>query len=222
MKFYNSFSSRLSILLDSKTDTDSMKEIIANDVGFGYTFSDATLTISGPNLVVENLKYLRNTVVHIIHFVNNCNRRLAASKMSRFQARIQPRTQPESTVNEDHSFDNPLQKILKDVLSSINNTKAYLTTLGNQIIGFEKQFTAEMEERNQALNAYRLIVFEKEKERIAALALVSCQACGWLRMGTTEKVGQRGPLSTALRPAWTVLRRSLLFFFADPRQVSFS
>jgi hypothetical protein len=65
----------------------------------------------------------------------------------------------------------------------------------------------------------RTVLFRKERERLNALAIVSCQATGWLRIGSSQRIGQRGMMSWNLLPRWAVLRRSLLLLYPSPAQV---
>jgi hypothetical protein len=67
----------------------------------------------------------------------------------------------------------------------------------------------------------RTVLFRKERERLNALALVSCQATGWLRIGSSQRIGQRGMMSWNLWPKWAVLRRSLLLLYPSPALVRF-
>lgn len=77
-----------------------------------------------------------------------------------------------------------------------------------------------LSEKQSQLNKIRYVVFEKEKERIGAIALVSSQVVGWVRVGGLNTSGQRAQSSAFLWPHFAVLRNTLLFLFESEKEVS--
>ena len=72
------------------------------------------------------------------------------------------------------------------------------------------------------IDTLRYELFSGERCRIAALALISSQVTGWLRMGGTHTYGQRVSAVTTMWRYYFVLRKSLLIVLSAPGDVSMS
>lgn len=66
------------------------------------------------------------------------------------------------------------------------------------------------------LERIKILLFLLERQRTAALALVSARVCGWIRMGASNVNGQRITTSTNLWRYWAVLRKNLLIISERP------
>jgi len=77
-----------------------------------------------------------------------------------------------------------------------------------------------LEQQQQKIGFLRYEVFCRERDRIAALALVSSQTTGWLKMGGTHMYGQRLSGVTTMWRYYVVLHKSLLIMYSSPGQVS--
>eukprot|EP00957_Ditylum_brightwellii_P027726 2095538-Ditylum_brightwellii.AAC.1 len=72
------------------------------------------------------------------------------------------------------------------------------TSLGNN----KHESLSDDVKRQRELDRLQSLVFLKERQRIAALALLSSQTSGWIRMGGTCHMGQRTATTTTLWRYW--------------------
>ena len=77
-----------------------------------------------------------------------------------------------------------------------------------------------LEQQQKRIGFLRYDVFTRERDRIAALALVSSQMTGWLKIGGSHVYGQRLSGVTTMWRYYTVLHKSLLILYPSPGQVS--
>ena len=98
---------------------------------------------------------------------------------------------------------------VRDAKDSLNKVHSFLRSYGISVGGlFEKM--------QNYLDLLRFEAFQKEKDRLAAVALVSNQATGWLRLGSPTRTGQRGGITSTLWPYWAVLRKGLILVYSAP------
>lgn len=213
---FHSFDSHLSVLMTHVKDNQIAEEVLGEEVKLGYSFADSKLSILAIDCVaVEDLSILDKTVTLLKDFANRCN---LISSHAINPMRI--RSQRASKMELLSESANPLKHSLKDAVASVSKAKMSLISMCDKIASYQKKVMFELQQRRCDIDALQILMFTKEKERISALALVSCQACGWLRLGSAQKIGQRGLLHSVLWPNWSVLRRLLLILYSDPQQVS--
>ena len=75
-----------------------------------------------------------------------------------------------------------------------------------------------LEQQQQKIGFLRYEVFSRERDRIAALALVSSQMSGWLKMGGTHVYGERLSGVTTMWRYYAVLHKSLMILYSSPGQ----
>ncbi len=75
-----------------------------------------------------------------------------------------------------------------------------------------------LKQQQQKIGFLRYEVFSRERDRIAALALVSSQISGWLKMGGTHEYGQRLTGVTTMWRYYVVLHKSLMILYSSPGQ----
>ena len=71
------------------------------------------------------------------------------------------------------------------------------------------------------LERAKTLLFLLERQRTAALSLVSARVCGWIRFGASNVSGQRIITATNLWRYWAVLRKNLLIICDRPGGAKF-
>ncbi len=105
-------------------------------------------------------------------------------------------------------------------LDAIRSCQSLLERVKGSLEAQSLVWRQALDEKQSELNKIRYVVFEKERDRIGALALVSAQVAGWVRVGGYHMSGQRTQSSATLWPHFAVLRSSLLFLFESEKDVS--
>ena len=105
---------------------------------------------------------------------------------------------------------------VKDADAALSNGRSLFEKLQFTIEKHDVEMRRALQKRQEAVEQLQIEVFLKEKSRLAALALVSCQAAGWIRVGGMHVFGQRTPSTSTMWKYHAVLRKSLLILYAGP------
>jgi N-terminal region of Chorein or VPS13/PH domain len=71
-------------------------------------------------------------------------------------------------------------------------------------------------QRDDDLEASKIALFVKERERMGFLSLLSSQVAGWIRVGGRHRTGQRIAKKTLVWPHYAVLRNELIILYSSP------
>lgn len=199
---------------------DAQVATLVESFDTGYTFELSKLHVnSGEKLLLNDLGELDGFLV--------CGKSLSqrgkslAAKMSRALMSVRrPGTPREKdVVNGDRSS---IEIACSSTASCVLTAKSSMRAASELILAEYSRLHERLKTKNDQLLQMKRLLFESEKQRLAALALVASQATGWLRIGSSQRIGQRGLLAWNLWPQWAVLCRSLLITFSSPNQVSTS
>jgi len=102
--------------------------------------------------------------------------------------------------------------------SSLRQGRIYVEKFFRELQVYDSGMRTCIREKEEEIHRLRAQIFLKERSRTAALALVSCQAAGWLRVGGMHIAGQRAPTVANMWRYYAVLRKSLLILYSGPGQ----
>ena len=85
---------------------------------------------------------------------------------------------------------------------------------------YEKEVRVAISRQAEQVAQLQRKLFEAERSRFAALALMSSRVAGWIRTGGVHRTGQRVARKSTLWPSWAVLRKNLLILYSSPGDVS--
>ena len=126
---------------------------------------------------------------------------------------------PEKGVSElDKTQAVPAEIAAREATSSISTVQTLLASLeiAASSLGKADPNLNDKVRHHDKLERAKVLIFLLERQRAAALSLVSARVCGWIRMGATNVNGQRIVSSTNLWRYWAVLRKNLLIISDRP------
>lgn len=126
---------------------------------------------------------------------------------------------PDSKANV-HIDESPVALACLDSAICIQSAVDLIRQLAEKTYSYHKTVDRQIQGLDWDNQELKKMVFQKEKDRLAVLAMLSFQTSGWLRLGAAQRTGQRGLFSSTLWPQWAVLRRSLLVIYKNPGTVS--
>lgn len=109
--------------------------------------------------------------------------------------------------------------VVEDAEHSLQRGRHALERLKHALELHDADMRSKLRRKEEEIGRLRVQVFLKERSRVAALALVSCQAAGWLRLGGVHMHGERTPSTASMWRYHAVLRKSLLIFYSGPGKV---
>jgi hypothetical protein len=172
-------------------------------------------------LSFQDTKRLRDCFRFVRRFASRCiaiyfhlKGRLAAL---RNQVQLNGSTEKHRDAKQFH---NPIENTCSDIEQSIRFVRELLVRICREIAKHELDQQAVLRQKDETLEKLQALVFSKEKERVAAVALASSHLAGWLRMGGTHQSGQRVAATSTLWSFWAVLRKEMLILFSGPGNVS--
>ena len=121
---------------------------------------------------------------------------------------------PYTLPSEDTETSTTLQ-----TCDQIARTRQTLQGVHAELGDYEKDLRLVLIRKEEEIERLKQVVFTKEKERFAALALLSSSVAGWMRIGGVHRTGQRVARKSTLWPYWTVLRKDLIVMYASPSEV---
>eukprot|EP00934_Nitzschia_sp_Nitz4_P008098 Nitzschia sp. Nitz4//scaffold135_size62275//54221//61276//NITZ4_006357-RA/size62275-snap-gene-0.60-mRNA-1//-1//CDS//3329535584//8088//frame0 len=81
---------------------------------------------------------------------------------------------------------------------------------------YEVAVRMHVQSKQEEVGLLKERVFQKERDRLGALALLSSRCAGWIRVGGKHISGQRVARKSTLWPFWGVLRKDLLILYSGP------
>lgn len=201
-------------------DGNQFEEDLVEPFDFCYSYGDSKVSVlMSDDLSIRNVDKLEDFLVSILYFSDRCKEIAAHNAwiLNTFVSRVRGNGRD---AENSKPQENPISLACLSAVASLRSVKTWFRKM-NEILGaYDKWSQSQLAAKDKEIADLRLLVFWKEKERLAALALVSSEATGWLRLGTAQRSGQRGLMSCMLWPHWAVLRRSFLILYAGPGQVS--
>lgn len=149
------------------------------------------------------------------------------AELASFLAAVkQPISGTEETPPNDAAAPAPLTPDVDEVpqlhrgtKTNILRTQLMLRRAHAELGKYEKEIRLALQQKKDELECLQRKVFEKEKDRFAALALLSSRVAGWIRTGGVHRTGQRVARKSTLWPYWAVLRKNLLILYTSPGEV---
>lgn len=218
----HSLKSRQSFLI-SKSDGSggAGEEVLVEPFDFGYSYGDKKISLlMSDDLSICDVDNLDDFFVVVFYSAGRWKE--FSTKTFTILNLLNSNTQNEdsdATIPEPQA--NPIILACSSTVASLRSFKTWFHKVNELTHASDKLSKSLLFARDKEIGDLRLLVFTKEKERLGALALISSEAAGWLRLGTAQRIGQRGMMSCMLWPHWSVLRRSLLMTYAGPGQVRF-
>ena len=215
--------------------TDSL--VAEFEISCSYHPSDIALSMGDTTLLVKSLGDLKH--LHCSLLAVKDEGRLAMNKIDAVLSSLTHVPRPQRAGQHGVEFGLSCEPAIKggdrDLSSTISRVHESSSAAGHSLRLLKQSFSRlrkisevhsvqlcdVLERQQRNISTLRYEVFSKERDRIAALALVSSQVTGWLRMGGTHTYGQRVPGVTTMWRYYAVLHKSLLILYSAPGQVSF-
>jgi hypothetical protein len=118
------------------------------------------------------------------------------------------------------SMNNCAHEAISDVDLCMAAGRRMLETLQRSVHSYNARIRGKILEQEKEIKRLNIQLFLKEQRCAGALALLSCQAAGWLRMGGTHMISERSPKTSSMWKYYAVLRKSLLILYSKPGKVS--
>jgi hypothetical protein len=217
--------------------TDSL--VSEFEISCSYRPSDVALSMGDTTLLVKNLDDLNHLyssllavedegrlVMSTIHAVVSCltyeprpQRVEKTAVESDMSGESEPQRKEPNIVDEGRS--SIASRVLESSSGAEGSFRLLKKSFGrlrevSEVHSVQLRDVLERQQRN--IDTLRYEIFSKERDRVAALALVSSQATGWLRMGGTHTYGQRVPGVTTMWRYYAVLHNLLLILYSSPGQ----
>lgn len=193
------------------------------DLGLTYGPHNIGLSMGDSTLSLQDLHNLRSLYSSIVAFVQRCNlmRRRVDSVTSALTR---------ERADQDRIFCSSKTRVLGgDILTgfvaadeaevSLQKGRNVLEHLKYLFEVHDAGMRSKIRTQESEIERLRLQVFLKERSRVAALSLVSCQAAGWLRVGGAHMTGERSQTISSMWRYHAVLRKSLLILYSGPGKV---
>jgi hypothetical protein len=196
------------------------------DVGLIYTPHSVNLSMGDSTLSVHDLAHMRNLHASVTGFIHRI--KLMKHRVNSLVSSLAVRRHVVQRLNKDEADDvadvrrlgnRNSNEVVQDADVSLLRGRRCLEQLVKLIEKQDIVMRTRMKNKQDAIDRLRIQVFLKEKDRLSALALLSCQAAGWLRVGGTHMTGERSPTTSNMWRFHAVLRKSLLILYASPGQV---
>lgn len=189
--------------------------VLINPFDIGLTYEAANMSLSMKNdLKVNDIRRIEGVLWRIQSLSNRCSN--YQNEVSNLLAKIR-KSAPvaKDIISEEKEESNEASS------SSIRATRMLVHKIQQELGSYEKELRSLILKKDSEAESLKIKIFEKEKERFGALALLSSRVAGWVRMGGYHRTGQRVARKSMMWPYWAVLRKDLLMLFSKPGEVSF-
>lgn len=180
-----------------------------------FTSFENTMSFDDLGWLQEYLHFLKRFAKRCIAIYFHLAARLASLKSKQQTV--------ESPSEEDQKSDqetSPVFSACWDVEQSIVSVRALLDGICETIENYERKQQHLFSLKTTELKRLQRLVFSKERERLAAIALLSSRVSGWVRMGGTHQSGQRIAASSTLWPYWAIMRKEMIVLYKAPGKVN--
>ena len=191
-------------------------DIVVPEFASGYSYANSRVLLEMPSgMAVDAVDQLDRFVFCMVDFRDRCVQTVIT--MSNILKTIRhSRTLSAGQTSFSGTSVNPVALACVNVSSSLQNVLSMVDTMNTKLKKYDEQVNLLLEEKEKVADKARLVSFMREKERLAALALVATQKTGWLRIGVASKTGQRACFTASLWPFWCSLRKGLLICYREP------
>ena len=221
--YYQNISSQQSLVSifskENVTETDLL--VHPFDIGLSYAAGEVKLAMKN-DLMISDIRKIEIFIGRIINLGDRCEDHY--SVMSNILQAIQKSTSAESekvlsTIGEKAKtqLTTSNERVPGNLIQS---TRAFVQRVHEELGLYEKQLRNVLSKKDAENESLKIQVFEKEKERFGALALLSSRVAGWIRIGGFHRTGQRVSRKSTMWPYWAVLRKDLLMLYTNPGEVS--
>ncbi|KAL7581501.1 hypothetical protein ACA910_022070 [Epithemia clementina (nom. ined.)] len=188
--------------------------VLPHDFSYIFTQSKARIEMN-EGLDIEGMEQFDDFVFCLRDFSSRFRRMSDNMKRVMVSLRIGGEDNGDLFANELDT-ENPENVVAVKTIASIRETKQVMTEMQYRVQRCENSVGSLFVKMQNCLDLHRFEAFQKEKDRMAALAIVSNQATGWLRLGSPGRTGQRGGITSTLWPYWAVLRKGFILIYNSP------
>jgi hypothetical protein len=195
-----------------------LDETLVDVFEFGYTYAKAKAFLSMKNdVTVENIEHVDGFISSLQQFTKTCAD--ISSTIAQSLSAVRRRRMMLKGAKSFSSGSDPVELACTNVVSSIRNVRDAMLRTNAALLRHQAAAQKSRNSHSEELSRLKIVLFKKERDRLNAIALVSSQVAGWLRIGSSQRIGQRGMMSWNLWPKWALLRRSLLILYPSQTQV---
>jgi hypothetical protein len=212
--------SKQSLLVNVKSEMRSIEVLPEFQVALIYLQAklsssvENTLSLCEAEQLRECFRFLRSFVSRCVDIFFHLKRRLA------FLKRREPAEEEKQQGGRENDVYQPISDVCADMEKSVRAAKDFVLLMCRHFDDNLRDYKDVLRQKDEEVERLQRLVFLKEKERVAAVAIVSSPIAGWLRIGGTHHSGQRVATTSTLWRYWTVLRRDMLILYAGPGNVS--
>ena len=219
--YFQGIYSKQSLIAKMDGDDATEREILVPPFDISMTYEAANFSLSmNDKLMVNDIRKIENFFAEMELLAGRCQT-YNAELLSLCKVMQKPPTDSVSIELPIHNGAGNHANIKSMVGQERNDyARNLLRRLHHELSHFENDLRQVIRMKDQEIERLKVQVFRKEKERFAALALVSSRISGWIRMGGLHQTGQRVARKSTMWPHWAVLRKNLLLLYSGPGEVS--
>jgi hypothetical protein len=217
--FYQRLVSRQS-LLSFCEETLAVVETVVHPFEFNLTYSCAKVDVMmSKGLQIDDIRQIESFHSRLKSAIAQSSE--CFSDISYVVASMKRRVEkdmPESTPDDESTKRHGNCSSTPDSIgpSRLQKARSMLERGMKELLLYEEEIRATTMRRDEELEAMKLRLFMKEKERFGVISLMASRVAGWVRMGGLHRTGQRVARKSLLWPYWTVLRKELLILYPSP------
>eukprot|EP00536_Pseudo-nitzschia_multiseries_P001526 jgi/Psemu1/294444/fgenesh1_pm.19_\ len=219
--FYQRILSRQSLLsmTEEQEGTTSLEKIV-HPFEICLSYSGATVDFSmNKGILVDDIRLIENIqsrlnsamIVSVECFSEICDVLRAITP----RVKNKHVSEGQNSSLDDENFEGGNNN-LDGESSAVFSTRQILRRAHQEFSIYEHDVRSRMQRKDNELEAIKIDLFHKERERVGALSLMSSRVAGWVRMGGQHRSGQRVVKKSLLWPFWAILRRELLILYPRP------
>jgi hypothetical protein len=192
------------------------EDIVVPKFATGYSYADSRVLMEMPlGIAVDAIDHLDRFLFCMLEFRDRCLRTVV--NMSNILKTLRVSSQPnENDIFTSKSSENPIALACIRTSSTLQSGLHMFDVMCSNLKEYDKQVALLLKEKEEIADRARLVAFMREKERLAAYALVATQKTGWLCLGVASKTGQRSAFIASLWPHWCSLRKGILICYGAP------
>jgi hypothetical protein len=214
--FYQYICSRQSLLSMIEENDETKLEMVVHPFEISFTYSGAEVDISmEKGILIDDVRLIEKIQSRLKSAV-----RLSSECLSEIYSIVGAMMYRD--VTEDvleiatEGMKSSKETRQKRDFSSIFKTRKLLRKANEEFRRYENSARDNMLKRDNELDALKIDLFKKERERFGALSLMASRVAGWIRMGGQHRSGQRVVKKSLLWPFWAILRKELLILYPRP------
>jgi len=218
--FYQSIFSRQSLLSMTEGKDGTILEKVVQPFEVSLTYSGATVDLSmNKGILIDDIRLIENIQSRLKSAVMVSSECLSEiSIVIRAMMRRDPTEisapEPPQTLSDENKSNGERDLFLES--SAVSGTRAILQRANEEFSIYEHDVRNSMQRKDNELESIKIDLFNKERERFGALALLSSRVAGWIRMGGRHRSGQRVMKKSLLWPFWAMLRKEILILYPRP------